>query len=316
MVGILAVSWVPVSPSAAQPTLDEVRDRVEQLTHQAEVAAERYNDAQEQRADLLRDLKALQADTDAQSAKVTALEDAVGESIAAQYEGRLMPSASDVVASDDPSQYLEQLTVVDAYNSVQLEAMGDYFRSREALRIRRDALAARNVELQKVEAGLAADKREADTKFKDAKKILDDMEAEERQRLLAASIGTYDGPIPKASGTGKARIAVQFALDQLGDAYVWAAVGPDAWDCSGLMMGAWGAAGVSLPHSSRVQSTMGTPVEPQDLQPGDLVFYFSPVSHVAMYIGNGLVVHAANPSVGVKISRVTAMPYTNAVRVG
>ena len=116
--------------------------------------------------------------------------------------------------------------------------------------------------------------------------------------------------------TGRAKAVVAFALAQLGDAYVYGASGPNAWDCSGLTSAAWAQAGVSLPHSSSAQSGTGTPVSGSDLQPGDLVFYYSPISHVGMYIGNGMIVHAANPGAGVTVSGLYSMPYVGAVRPG
>jgi cell wall-associated NlpC family hydrolase len=87
--------------------------------------------------------------------------------------------------------------------------------------------------------------------------------------------------------------AVDTALAQVGDAYVWGASGPDAFDCSGLTQYAYAAAGINLPHSTRMQATMGTAVSRADLQPGDLIFYYSPVSHVSMYNGNGHMVPAS-----------------------
>ena len=105
--------------------------------------------------------------------------------------------------------------------------------------------------------------------------------------------------LPDVAASGSAGAAVQFAMAQVGDAYVYGAAGPDAYDCSGLTMAAWGAAGVALPHSSSAQYGSGPHISASALQPGDLVFYYSPISHVGMYIGNGMIVHAANPSTGV-----------------
>ena len=81
-------------------------------------------------------------------------------------------------------------------------------------------------------------------------------------------------------------------------------------------MMSWAQAGVGLPHSSSAQFGSGVHVSSSDLQPGDLVFYYSPISHVAIYIGNGLIVHAANPGAGVKVSDLHEMPYVGAVRPG
>ena len=105
-------------------------------------------------------------------------------------------------------------------------------------------------------------------------------------------------------------------MAQVGDAYVWGATGPSAYDCSGLTMMAWAQAGVGLPHSSSGQQGSGRRVAESDLKPGDLVFYYSPVHHVGMYIGNGMIVHAANPSAGVQVAGLHSMPYMGATRPG
>jgi cell wall-associated NlpC family hydrolase len=107
---------------------------------------------------------------------------------------------------------------------------------------------------------------------------------------------------------------VNTALAQVGDRYVWGAGGPDAFDCSGLTSFAYRAAGISLPHSSRSQSQMGRPVSRGELQPGDLIFFYSPVSHVAMYIGNGKMVHASTSSQPVKVDSVDSFPSYNSAR--
>ena len=93
-------------------------------------------------------------------------------------------------------------------------------------------------------------------------------------------------------------------MAQRGKSYVWAASGPGSFDCSGQTSYAYRAAGVSLPHSSRMQSQMGQPVARDQLQPGDLVFFYSPVSHVGIYIGNGQMVHAPTSGDVVKVSPI------------
>jgi cell wall-associated NlpC family hydrolase len=121
---------------------------------------------------------------------------------------------------------------------------------------------------------------------------------------------------PPAPGQAAA-VAMKVALEQRGKAYVWAAAGPSSFDCSGLMQYAYAAAGINLPHSALMQSRMGTPVSRSALQPGDLVFFYSPVSHVAMYIGNGNIVQAPTAGDVVKISSLASMPgYVGARRVG
>jgi cell wall-associated NlpC family hydrolase len=117
-------------------------------------------------------------------------------------------------------------------------------------------------------------------------------------------------------GGAAAQAAVSTAMGQIGDPYVWGAGGPNAFDCSGLTQYAYSAAGISLPHSSSMQSTMGVPVSRAALQPGDLLFFYSPVSHVGMYIGNGQMVHASTSGVPVKVASIDSMgTFTSARRI-
>ena len=125
-----------------------------------------------------------------------------------------------------------------------------------------------------------------------------------RQAAPAAPAAPVAAP---AGGSSAAQAAVRAAMAQIGDPYVWGAGGPDAFDCSGLTQYAYAAAGISLPHSSRMQSTMGVAVSRADLQPGDLLFFYSPVSHVGMYVGNGQMVHASTSGVPVKTASIDSM---------
>jgi cell wall-associated NlpC family hydrolase len=101
-----------------------------------------------------------------------------------------------------------------------------------------------------------------------------------------------------------AAIAVRAALSQVGKGYRFAAAGPDVYDCSGLTMWAWAQAGVSLPHYSKAQYDSLPHVPLTALQPGDLVFFYSSISHVGMYIGGGQMVDAANPALGVRVAGI------------
>jgi peptidoglycan DL-endopeptidase CwlO len=92
---------------------------------------------------------------------------------------------------------------------------------------------------------------------------------------------------------------VNYVKSKVGDAYVWGAAGPNSFDCSGLTMMAYQQVGISLPHHAADQATLGTAVSRANLKAGDLIFWSSPVSHVSMYIGNGMMVHARNTTVGV-----------------
>ena len=132
--------------------------------------------------------------------------------------------------------------------------------------------------------------------------------------MLASHGDTQAVPSGVIAPSAAAQKAVDTALAQVGDPYVWGAGGPDAFDCSGLTQYAYSAAGVSLPHSSSSQSGMGQAVSRGELQPGDLVFFYSPVSHVGMYIGNGQMVHASTSGQPVKVASLDSMGSYNSAR--
>jgi cell wall-associated NlpC family hydrolase len=134
--------------------------------------------------------------------------------------------------------------------------------------------------------------------------------------LPASAHTAVAAPASAAAVSNAAQTAVNTALAQVGDRYVYGATGPNAFDCSGLTTFSYKAAGISLPRTSKAQSTVGTPVSKANLQPGDLVFFYSPVSHVAMYIGNGQIVHALNSRKPVQVMNLDSMPsYAGARRV-
>jgi cell wall-associated NlpC family hydrolase len=172
-------------------------------------------------------------------------------------------------------------------------------------------------------------KKQIQTNLNAAEKVLGKLSDAERAKLAAEQAKVLQDArnsrpsrtstrvdLPGVPVNGRAGLAVQYALNQLGDSYVWGGAGPNSFDCSGLTMKAWAQAGVSLSHSAAAQSGEGRPVSKSQLQPGDLVFYYHPISHVAIYIGNGRIVHAANPSEPVKTDSVNLMPYSGAVRPG
>jgi cell wall-associated NlpC family hydrolase len=131
---------------------------------------------------------------------------------------------------------------------------------------------------------------------------------------VPAPIPALAPPAPAMPAPSVGSIALAAARTVMGRPYVWGAAGPRGFDCSGLMLWSFQHAGVRLPHSSSSQSMIGRPVSRAELQPGDLVFFYSPISHVGMYLGNGRMVHAPNPSRRVEVASIDSMPYAGAVR--
>ena len=311
----VVIGSVPSSPAQAEPTIDQVQTKVDRLYHEAEQASERYNEAKVELDELRKDLDALQADQDRQDSRLATVRQQVQDSIVSQYEGTSLSAVGQAVVSDDPGGFLSQLTTISAYNDIQTQLLDGYATELKALDIRASATDDRRAQITALEEQLAEDKATIDKKLAEAKDQLATLKEEERQELLASRGGSVRLP-SSVPVSGRAAAAVGYALAQVGDSYVYGAAGPSAFDCSGLTMMSWAQAGVGLPHSSSAQFGSGVHVSSGDLQPGDLVFYYSPISHVGIYIGNGLIVHAANPGTGVRVAGVFSMPYSGAVRPG
>lgn len=315
LAAIVAIGFVPVTPAQAEPEIKDVKARVDRLYHEAEVAQERYNDAKLDLAELRDDLASLRSDEQRQDDRLEVVHDQVTESVLRQYQGESLNSVGRVVVSEDPGAFLGQLATMSAFSDLQASLFADYRTELEALAIRREATAERAADIAEVTERLAQQQRTVEANLAEAKALLADLEEEERERMLTSRSGADRLP-SSVPASGRAAAAVEYAMAQVGDAYVYGAAGEDAFDCSGLTMRAWGAAGVGLPHSSSAQFSSGPSISASALQPGDLVFYYSPISHVGLYIGNGLIVDAANPGTGVRVAGLYSMPYVGAVRPG
>jgi peptidoglycan DL-endopeptidase CwlO len=319
--------------------IDEVRAQVEDLHHEAEQATERYNQQIDRLDEVQRRLARAQANVTRQQERVDEVTSSMGGYAAATYRTGGVDPTMQVLLADDPDEFLAQASVVDAYTAQQLDQLTEVAAERQALEEQKLLADEELGRLKAVEAALESERAAITARLDEAQGLLDSLKAEERARLeaerqaeiraaeearqAAASRTSRDSsrapaetPIPDVPASGRGKIAVDFALAQLGDPYSWGATGPDAWDCSGLTLKAWAQAGVSLPRSSSAQAGAGAKVSRSNLQPGDLVFYYSPISHVAIYIGNDQIVHATRPGRPVSIASVSSMPYSGAVRPG
>jgi len=307
----ILVGLLPSTTAHADPTLPEVEKQLDEAWEKLEPVIEQYNNLHSQLAANQKKAAALNAAVTPLQLQVDAAMRQVGGIAAQQYKfGR--PSTLNVLLSPGSSQDLaERLVVLNSIakaNAAEITQVASL----------RDQYAA---DLQKVgdlvkqqqaqEAELAAKKKQIQAE-------VDRLEAL-RNRLGATSVPTsslYIGACPAVYIGGAAGIAVKTACAQIGKPYVWGATGPGSFDCSGLTQYAWKAAGVSLTHYTGDQWKEGAPVSKADLRPGDLVFFYSDVHHVGMYVGNGLIVHASRAGVPVRMARMEYMPYAGARRPG
>ena len=331
-IAALGAGMLVASPSSATPDVGDVQTRVDRLYRQAEQASERYDHARMQMHRADRRLEQLRSEVHQERAKVAQVRRLVAASVVAQYQGQALTSTSQVLLSRDPDTFLSQLSTISQFNDQQTQLMASYAVHARQLDTRRADAARELAGIERTKRQLGAEKAQIDEKAARAKKLLATLKQQAAQRAAerasrsadraaatapAAAPSSSTGTAPAVPASGRAAAAVHYALAQVGKAYVYGAAGPSAFDCSGLTMMAWAQAGVRLPHSSSAQMGYGTPVSQSQLQPGDLVFYYSPVSHVGMYIGNGQMVHAATSGEPVQVVSLDSMPdYNSARRVG
>ncbi|WP_326781286.1 NlpC/P60 family protein [Streptomyces longwoodensis] len=317
---------VPEPDGSAEPSVAELLTDLQKLYRDAERATEAYNATEEQ----LRRKRAEVARLDGQLARARlALDDSRGE--AGRLARRQYQSSSDLspylrlLLARDPQHVLDQGHVIGQVAreraGTTARLAGDERRRDELARKARAALDARITLTERR-------KKERD----DVRRRLDDVEemvaslsaeqlhevadlertgVAERQRELedSGALGEDDGK-PTAEGER----AVRNAVRQLGKPYQWGAEGPRSYDCSGLTSWAWDRAGTSIPRTSQEQWAKLPRVPLDALRPGDLVVYFPEATHVALYLGDGLVVQAPRPGARVKVSPLAANPVLGAVR--
>jgi len=298
-------------PSVAQaaPTLTQIQSQVRQLQEDAASAAEGAQGAKVQLATLTKTLNGIKQEAAAQGETVAALKKSLNSIAIEQYKAGGLSQGLELLFSENPELYLSSAGSLESIT----RAKGTQLRKFEAAQQRLNATTlAVNDKLALVKAAqkrFAQKSALAKAKLASAEKILAKLKREDRARLaaLAAAQEDADQAASKAFASsagkisGRAGAAVKYALAQIGDRYVFGASGTTRWDCSGLTMRAYQAAGVSLPHYSAAQARYGKKVSYSSAKPGDLLFYGNPISHVAIYLGGGKMVHAPRPGSRVKV---------------
>ncbi|MFE9646927.1 NlpC/P60 family protein [Streptomyces sp. NPDC006365] len=309
----------------AEPRLtpDQVRAKVDKLYQEAEVATEKYNGAKEKADKAEERVDSLQDEAARRTERLNAERDALGSVAAAQYRDGGLDPALRLFLSSEPDQYLDEAAFAERAGSRQASTVS---RVRGQLREIEQLRGAAHVELASLKSQQAALNRHKKTvtgKLGEARRLLSRLTDEQRARIGAddAATARASRSAPPAPGStaaapnSRAAAAISYAYEKLGSPYVWGATGPDAFDCSGLMQAAYRSAGISLPRTTYAQIDAGERVSRAGLRPGDLVFFYSSISHVGLYVGNGQMIHAPNPSAPVRLAPLDEMPFAGATRV-
>ena len=314
--GALTLAVLAPGAADAAPATDQAQKSVADTGQQLQVLDEQVAQATAAVTAQTTAAQTATATAAAAQAQLDALSPQLRAIAQAGYGGGTSSRVAAFLTSGSAADLVEQMSTLDALAAHTDQVLSEISAARDAAT---QAQQAATAAAQQAEASVA----DLKTKQADLKKQLAGYQTQlaaltaAQQKAVRAAVS---GPelttaTPAPAPTEAAAKAVQVALAQRGDPYVSGASGPDAFDCSGLTMYAYAAAGISLPHSSLAQSQMGVPVARADLQPGDLVFFYRPVSHVGIYIGNGQMVHAPVPGEDVLVTSVDKGGYVGARRV-
>jgi cell wall-associated NlpC family hydrolase len=275
---------------AAPTSSARLEDQLDQLNRQADQLVEQYNQSNEALKRLQRAHKALRAQASGAQADVRKLQAVLGARASAAYVQGAGSAVAAVLGSDDPNAAIDRVQVLDLLANHDGDLMDQLWVAGKALDARQGELVAAE-KAQAVEVDrLAAKKAEVERAADKTRALLARMRAVDRPSTPSRPSDPV-APPPSGGGgggaSGSAAAVVAYARAQVGKPYCYGGSGSACFDCSGLTMMAWRQAGVSLPHSSAAQYSVGRRVSAGELQPGDLIFYYSPISHVSVYIGNG-----------------------------
>ena len=336
---------VPAGPGGAdpKPSIQELKAEAAKLNNQLEVLTEQYNGLRVRLARAEQAARAAETDAAAQRRALQQIQDRVREVATRVYmNGGLDQATAAFAAAPDPQAYLDQAATLGYFAQQDGDKMRELATATQLAERATKAKDTRADEVRDLTEQIGAKKQRiesllAKNKDKLAAAVKAERAEEAKQRAAAAaaakrraaaaaaSAGQSGGSDAGGSGTGgsdaggtsssKALGAVAAAKSKLGSPYVWGGAGPSTFDCSGLTMWAYKQVGISLPHYTGSQWNAGTHVSRSSLRPGDLVFFYSDLHHVGIYIGGGNMIHAPQTGDVVKISPLAGRPYAGAVRV-
>ncbi|MFG2120973.1 NlpC/P60 family protein [Streptomyces sp. NPDC048710] len=318
------------SPSAS-PTpppnkdLEKVREKLDTLYHDAAVATDAYNAAEERTKEQSARIVELAKKIVEGQQKLERLKNQAGASARAQYRTGGLPPTAQFLLSDDPQEFIDGAgTVLNGQRATD-KLIAEMTRTQKDLQGYADDASAQWQKLEANRKAKAAAKKKIKQQISEAEQLESRLEKKEKQRLAELEqqaayqaqtkwldTGVLDEINGKASAQGKK--AVEFATAQLGKPYVWGAEGPKSYDCSGLTSQAWLNAGRPIPRTSQEQWKQLKHVDVKDMRPGDLIIYFDDASHVAMYVGDGAIIHAPRPGRTVTVAGAGSMPILGVVR--
>lgn len=324
---MLLMLLAQTSSTWAVPSIAQAQRKVDQLRTLAAEKFEAANETAIKIAQLEKEKKKLSSKEASIKTELDSASEFLSRIAIQNYQGSGFGQSFELLLSANPTQYLSDASILEIIGARNAKALRDYKAIRQRYQASQLVLVDRTNRLLAQKAKLTREVNAAKKALAEATKLLKSLKKEDRERLLREEAERENKVLADSKKYAKSykgdnsrgSIALKYALDQIGDIYVWAAAGPTRWDCSGLTMRAFQKAGVSLPHSSRIQIKYGKSVAYSALKPGDLLFFGKPISHVSIYMGGGKMVQAPRPGKKVEVIKLTRMfgskPFVGARRL-
>ncbi|MYW67882.1 glycoside hydrolase [Streptomyces sp. SID8379] len=323
----LAAPTPTPSPSATPKStdLEAVRKKIDKLYHDAAVATDEYNAAEEKADQQSVEIVKLAKKIAVGQQKLDRLKKSAGAVAREQYRTGGIPRETQFLLSGDPQQFLDNAGRAYQGQQATKNLLSQLTATQKELGEYADDASAKWKELDEGAQRKATAKKKVERQIEEAQKLESTLEKKERERLRkleeeaeqkAQTAWLSSGVLKEINGraTASGKKAVQFATAQLGKPYVWGAEGPKSYDCSGLTSQAWAAAGHGIPRTSQEQWKQLKHIDIDDMRPGDLIIYHDDASHVGMYIGDGAIIHAPRPGRTVTVAGAGSMAILGVVR--
>ncbi|MEV6280512.1 NlpC/P60 family protein [Nocardia sp. NPDC051832] len=332
--GILAAT-VCIGPAGADPvampaTAGEAVQKLIELSRESEKLNEEALNAQ---SDLDAKL-VLQRDADATLAtkrnslnaareEVRKFQPVIDRTAIATYQGAKTNRMFAVLTSDSPQQLLDQMSVLDVMTAQTTDQLKQFKKATDAAsaaesaaRAASDAAHDAAAKSDKVRADLQGKQNELGTATAQVVEAWTALSAKDKAAWAGSPFppGFDRDTLLKGLVPGSGTSALAAGMTRVGDPYVWGATGPNQFDCSGLVQWAFKQVGKNVPRTSSQQAAFGTPVSKENMLPGDVIFFYPEISHVGIYAGNGLMLHASTFGVPVAVAPINTTPYHSARR--
>ncbi|MFL1432846.1 MULTISPECIES: C40 family peptidase [unclassified Nocardiopsis] len=318
-VGFAALGAVVLSSgvAAAEPTAEEAQERYEQLQEELSGLNEAFNQAEEDHETAQAELEELQERLTEAEDELEEMSGKVAGIAQVAYTGSPY-SMFTVLFGGSPDAALQNVADLDFLSEGQQDVLSGYIEEVElGERLHAEAAETEEKAAQALDEAEAAQGR-GEEALEEQAEVLETLGGVDPTSVEVAGSG---GGGTEVAASGDVQAVLDFARAQIGKPYIWGGTGPDGYDCSGLVQAAWAQAGVSLPRTTYDQVNAGTRISRDQVQPGDLLFFYSESapSHVGIYSGNGRMIHGSNPSKPLEEVSLAAYwdgVFTGAVRVG